>query len=205
MWDEGRLEYGTDERQAVDLTIPPIGAKAANGLAVLVHGAQSGAGGSSKAMEPLGVNLMAHGWVVANVDYLGESAKDDVASAFEEARGWWTEVGGEGPLVAVGHLDGASYALGAAQDGDLVVALDPQLGAGEPTTSAKAVCLVTGPESEADAKDRLSAAGATLDAMESRDFSRGLAIDPMAPHWPEVAKWIHDTTGARSDPLGNKQ
>lgn len=203
MWDEGRLEYGSDERQAVDLTIPPIGAPAANGLAVLVHGSEGG--GTSKFMEPLGVNLMAHGWAVANVEYRGgEDASADAATGIQEARAWFAEVGGTGPLIAVGHADGAPLVLGAAAAADAIVALDPRLDGLGDARAEKPVCLVVARGDESGAQGAIEAAGADVEVVEARELDRGLAVDPHSAHWPEVASWIHKRTGARSDPLGDK-
>lgn len=193
MWDEGRLEYGQDERQAIDLAIPPIGARAANGIAVLVHASPRGA--RMKEMEPLGVNLMAHGWAVANVDY---AEPGDIPAGMGEARAWFREVGGAGPSIAVTAGDAAPAMAAGADQAEALVLVDPALGDVRLADIATPVCLVVerdAPTVEADG----------VETIEARDLSRGLGLDPLSDHWFAVASWIHRATGARSDPLGDKE
>ena len=127
------LPYGEHRDQVIELSVPggtPIG------VAVLVHGGYWRAAFTRELMEPLASDLLARGWVVANVEYrrVGDgggvpATLDDVAAAMVALSGARTEHAWPGPVISIGHSVGGQLALltaGVPAYGlDAVVALAP--------------------------------------------------------------------------------
>lgn len=114
------VAYGDHPAQVVDVHVPD---GAAAGAAVLVHGGYWRARYDRSLQGMLVDDLVAHGWVVANLDYraVGDGPSsgggwprtyEDVAAAADSAADWLRDNGfGDLPAVVAGHSAGGALAL----------------------------------------------------------------------------------------------
>jgi acetyl esterase/lipase len=114
------VAYGDHPAQVVDVHVPD---GAARGVAVLVHGGYWRARYDRGLQGMLVDDLVAHGWVVANLDYraVGEGLSggggwprtyEDVAAAADTAADTLRDNGfGDRPVVVAGHSAGGALAL----------------------------------------------------------------------------------------------
>lgn len=123
------VSYGDHEDQVVDVVVPD-GDR--TGVAVLIHGGYWRAQFTRALMEPLVVDLLARGWVVANVEYRRVGSGGGWPQTVEDARAavtavtrLWDSRGWAGPVVSIGHSVGGQLALLSAEAVDAVVALAP--------------------------------------------------------------------------------
>lgn len=127
----GVQRYGPEETQVLELILPHYSRRRA-GLIVLIHGGYWRSKFDRSLMEPLGEDLVARGWAVANVEYRGigngggwPKTLTDVQAALDHLLADKAEIGWDGPVIAIGHSAGGHLALLSALQLDAVVALAP--------------------------------------------------------------------------------